>query len=360
VSVQLAVQIGKILLLSVHMASTYLRPDSPFIWIRAKDASGKWKNFKTEYRQDNPKDRKQAKLVAQEKSFLEATTRVQQPAQSTFDQWVPAWIDLRWGKGSPLTLRKYLGWWDNLSKYLARSGANHPAAVTREIVLNYIAEREASGAGRNSVLGEVSFLGQVLGEAIKRDYCRTNVARNLGLHRIEQVHKTPWTAEQIEMAIAAAEPFSWIESVLLLGKYQASRLGQAEVPLSAIDLSRQVIAWPASVMKQRKAFVQSIDPAFIPALKRIVEHRRASGETTLATLPKDPSPSLHLRRFLDGIGLHGLSVHGLRVSWVSRAALSGVPLAVTMQFCNHADKLVHQVYTQLAAGDVNQFFDRLK
>jgi len=341
------------------MASTYLRPDSPFIWIRFKDATGKWKNANSGFRKNVASDRRQAKLVAQEKSLQESTTRVQQPGRSAFDAWVPAWIEQKWGN-KPETLRKYRRCYRVWMAYFAKVGATMPSAVTREMVLDYVSQREGSGAGRNSALWDVSFIGQVLGEAVKRDYCRANVARSLGLSRVEQIHKTPWTPEQIQRAIDAAEPFSWVETVLLLGKYQASRLGQAEVPLAAIDLNRGVIAWPSSVMKQGKAFVQSIDPEFMPALKRIVERRRALGESTLTTLPRDPSPSLHLRRFLDGIGLHGLSVHGLRVSWVTRAALSGVPLAITMQFCNHSDRLVHQVYTQVAAGDVNQFFARLR
>lgn len=341
------------------MASTYFRPDSPFIWIRYKDTNGKWKNANSGFRKNVASDRRQAKLVAQTKSLQEATNRTLQPARSAFDAWVPAWIEQKW-KNKPETLRKYRRCYRVWMTYFAKVGATTPAAVTREMVLDYVSQREGSGAGRNSALWDVSFIGQVLGEAVKRDYCLANVARNLGLSRVEQVHKTPWAPEQIERAIAAAEPLSWIQTVLLLGKYQASRLGQAEVPLGAIDFTRNVIVWPASVMKQGKTFVQSIDPEFLPALKRIVEHRRAIGESTLATLPKDPSPSLELRRFLDGIGLQGLSHHGLRVSWVSRAALSGVPLAVTMQFTNHSDRLVHQVYTQLAAGDVNQFFDRLR
>jgi hypothetical protein len=41
------------------MASTYLRKESPFIWIRYKDAAGAWKSMNTGYRRDNPGDRKQ-------------------------------------------------------------------------------------------------------------------------------------------------------------------------------------------------------------------------------------------------------------------------------------------------------------
>jgi hypothetical protein len=163
-------------------------------------------------------------------------------------------------------LRKYRGWWDNLPKYLADVGVTSPAAVTREIVLNYIHHLEDQCASRNSALGETSFLGQVLAEAIKRDYCRTNPARGLGVNRVKQVHKTPWTPEQIQCAIDVAEPLSWVQTALLLGKYQASRLGQCAVPLNAIDLKLGVIAWPPSAMKRGKAFVQSVDPEFLPIL----------------------------------------------------------------------------------------------
>ena len=49
------------------MASTYRRTDSPYIWIRYKDAAGKWKSTNTGYRQDNIGDRKQAEQIGQAK-----------------------------------------------------------------------------------------------------------------------------------------------------------------------------------------------------------------------------------------------------------------------------------------------------
>jgi hypothetical protein len=46
------------------MASTYYRPDSPFIWILYKSADGKWKRVNSGFRRDNLADRKQAELRA--------------------------------------------------------------------------------------------------------------------------------------------------------------------------------------------------------------------------------------------------------------------------------------------------------
>jgi integrase len=343
------------------MASTYLRPNSPFIWIRFKRADGKWYSANTGFRKDDPKAKKQAKLLAKKKSLEEA---IQRPAsgRSAFNEWVEPWLEQRWGKGNKQTLRKYRMWWREWSIYLASVGATSPVAVNREIVLAYVQQREASGTSRNTALDEVSFLAVVLDEAIKRDYARDNPARRLGIKRIEQVHKEIWTDEQIQLALDAAEKaerFGFLHTSLLMGKYQAIRISSCAVPVASIDLEHGEIRYPGSVMKGGKPFVQSIDPSFLPTLKLIVAHRREVGQIRLCNLPANPSPSLELRRFLDGIGLKGLSHHGLRSTWCTRAALRGIPMAVAMKYTNHASEDVHRAYEQISAGDVNRFFSLL-
>jgi hypothetical protein len=57
------------------MASTYLRKDSPFIWISYKSVSGVWKNTNTGYRQDNIGDRKQAEKLAKRKTLEEMANK---------------------------------------------------------------------------------------------------------------------------------------------------------------------------------------------------------------------------------------------------------------------------------------------
>ena len=79
------------------MASIYPRKDSPFIWIRYKDSSGKWKSTDTGYRWDNIGDRKQACLLAKKKSLEEMANKPARVASQKWEDWVLPWINSRWG-----------------------------------------------------------------------------------------------------------------------------------------------------------------------------------------------------------------------------------------------------------------------
>jgi hypothetical protein len=344
------------------MASTYLRKDSPYIWIRYKDRTGKWKSANTGYRKNSGAESRQAKRLAAEKSLQEIMSSGVAPAKSAFVDWCPQWVAQRWShKGG--TLRRYriiLKLW---LRYLDEVDVKIPATVTRETILDYVGRREAEGAARNTALSEVKLIAQVLDEAVTRGYAKTNVARKLGLKTTPQTHKTPWTDAQINLAIDAAEKadrFGWIHVALLMGRFQAVRLGSCAVPLDCIDLERKEIRYPGSVMKNGREFQQAIFPDFLPILTEIVEHRRKLSETYLCKLPGQPSPSFHLRKFLDDLGLRGLSHHGLRASLITKMALRGVPESACMKFVGHQSREVHSVYQRLSSNDVVQFFDRLK
>jgi len=110
-------------------------------------------------------------------------------------------------------------------------------------------------------------------------------------------------------------------------------------------------------MKGGKAFSQPIVDGLKPVLADIVEHRQTHGQKTLADLPQ--LPSLEWRKFLDSLGLRHLSHHGLRASWVSRAAMAGIPEAVAQRFSNHSSTAVHRVYLKLSTGDMADMLKRL-
>jgi hypothetical protein len=63
--------------------------------------------------------------------------------------------------------------------------------------------------------------------------------------------------------------------------------------------------------------------------------------------------------FLDGLGLPHLSHHGLRVSWISKAAVSGIPEAVARKFANHSSATVHRIYQRVGLEDVAGFLKNL-
>jgi hypothetical protein len=57
------------------MASIYQRPDSPYLWMSYKGATGKWEHAKTRYLKDNLEERKQAKEAAFRKSIEEKLSK---------------------------------------------------------------------------------------------------------------------------------------------------------------------------------------------------------------------------------------------------------------------------------------------
>jgi hypothetical protein len=101
-----------------------------------------------------------------------------------------------------------------------------------------------------------------------------------------------------------------------------------------------------------------IDPDFLPILAEIVAHRRHLNATTLATLPV--LPSVEIRKFLDSLGLQGLSHHGLRASWITKAAMKGVSETFAKRFVNHASTEIHSIYQRIGATDLGMIFDLLK
>jgi hypothetical protein len=110
------------------MASTYRRADSPFIWIKYKDAAGRWKSANTGYRQDNISDRTQAEKLARKKSAEEAANKTVRVHEYKFEDWVPAWMESRWGSRVK-TLSIYRRYFLKLSRYFADIQITHPSTL---------------------------------------------------------------------------------------------------------------------------------------------------------------------------------------------------------------------------------------
>jgi integrase len=143
----------------------------------------------------------------------------------------------------------------------------------------------------------------------------------------------------------------------LMGLYQAVRLRQSEIPLSRIDFRRRIIDYPSDKVKGGKGYSQPIDPAFYPMLQELVAHRQSIGKSMLCEIPI--LPSVEWRRFLDELGLKHLVHHGLRATWITRAALAGVPESLAKRFVNHASSQVHAIYQKITATDLMPMLDAL-
>jgi integrase len=346
------------------MASTYLRKDSPFIWIRFKDANGKWQGKNTGYRQKNVGDRHQAQRLAMEKSLEEMNQNGASPNSGGWE-WVMGWLSARFNaQGRTFDLYRKQYW--KLNEYLQAKDIKHPSMLSREAVLAYVDWRcspstrakwqNPNHTKRDSAIKELSLLGQIMDEAIRRGYADKNPARRLGIKQAKRAEKVAWSEAEIETVgatLEARDRYGWMHVTFLMGLHQAARLRQAQIPLAAIDFERRVIDYPDASVKGGKGFSQPISPAFNPILQKIVAHRKAIGKSTLCDIPDqhERPASMQWRDLFVSLGLPHLCHHGLRVTWATHAALSGMPEAVAKRFCNHCgpNSTVHAVYQRITA-----------
>lgn len=344
------------------MASTYLRDNSPFIWLKYKGDSGKWSGKATSYRQDNIGDRRQAELLARKQSIIE---RESAPASAGehWDGWVDSWLRDRYGNQSA-TLKIYQRYWRKIREWLKAERINSPAQLTYPRALEYKTARTHDGLAINSVIHELKFLGVIMGEAIRRGFAKSNPCHKMGIHRDAAKTKIPWTdAQATTVADAVIKRCDWMQATFILGFYQAARLRQCEVPLSDIQLPRMRITYWRSLTgrtltKGDKPFTQPIATAALPMLEALIQRRRQGGFASLCEIPH--APSVDWREFLDSLGFHDLVHHGLRTTWITRAAQSGqISRAQAMRFVNHGSTAVHEIYQRLNADDVAHVADAL-
>lgn len=351
------------------MASTYLRKDSPYIWIRYKDANGKWQGKNTGFRQKNVGDRHQAQRLCMEKS-LEEMSRKPATEAGGWD-WVISWLNARFN-AQGRTFDSYRKQFWKLNEYLQARDIKHPSMLSREDVLAYLDWRCSPSPGkwqnpnhtkRDSAIKELNLLGQIMDEAIQRGYADKNHARKHGIKKSKPAEKVAWSDAEIATvgaALEARDRFGWMHVTFLMGLHQAARLRQAQIPLSAIDLNadpkRRVINYPDARVKGGQGYSQPISPDFYPILQEIVAHRKALGALTLCDIPdhrkKQRPASMQWRDFFVSLGLPHLCHHGLRVTWATHAALSGMPEAVAKRFCNHRGpgSTVHAIYQRITAS----------
>lgn len=347
------------------MASVYYRKDSTMIWVRLKK-NGKWKGERTAWKVGDRAGEKKARQFAAQKS-LEELAQATQTVSGNFSDWVEVWLLEQYGARKTKTYSIYTQQWERLSQWLEEKGLKHPLDITRECLSEYKEWRKPrpgvrrKGAGMNTIIAEVRTLGRLLKEASIRGYCDKIVTRDLGWEPDERREFAPWTDAEIETALKASknltEKRKWIRPALILGIYQAARSGQCEVPLTAFDFEQGMIFWPKSVMKgKRKDWVQPMDPRAALLLKPIVEERSRQKKRTLADRP--PLYALDMRRWLDQLGIPKVA-HGLRSTWITKAALAGVPQAVAMAYVHHSGEAVHRLYQRIKPSQSAEFLSQI-
>lgn len=328
------------------MASIYHKGKSSFIWIRYKSENNQWKGKPTKYCWKNLGDVRQAKLLAQKRSEVEQV-RPGRGSNQNFSAWVVAWLTSKYGGTNRRTLERYLQTWRVLQQYLDENGLLAPYQIQRYFGEGYLAKR-LQKVNRNTAIHDIKIFGMILEEASHREFITKNPLRRLGLKRGPVQHKVVWKDEEIQ-AVAAQLVTTprWMQCTFYFGLYQACRLRQCQLPLDNIDLVRNIISYPAVLAKTAVDFAQPIDPRFAPILKGLIAEARQAGDTTICTVPWDAS--LRYRALFKKLNLPHLCHHGLRATWITRAAIAGVLEVEAMAFVSHSSREVHAVYRRLTS-----------
>ena len=351
------------------MASTYRRKDSPFIWLKYKAPSGAWKNKNSGYRWDNIGDRQQAERLAKKLSLEEMSIKPIKPMGGW--DWVVPWIGTKWGNVSEpnSTANRYGKYFQRWLKFFEERDIPTLSAFRREHIDEYLVWRKNHKGNRNTGIHEIKFLAQVLDEALNRGFIHQNPARKLRLAKDDPAEKLPWSDHEIaavETALEQRDRFGWMHVTFLMGYYQAVRLRQSQIPLSCIDLKRQIIEYPSASVKRfrggsKKGYSQPIYPEFYPLLQEIITHRKRIDKSTLCDIPDhnngETPASVQWREFLDTLGFRHLCHHGLRATWITQAALRGIPETLAKRFVNHASSQVHEIYQKITATDLMPMLD---
>ena len=326
------------------MASIYHKNGSPVIWIRYKNEEDKWKGKPRQYRWNNFGEVRQAKLLARKQTEIEQT-RPRRGSHYDFDAWVVGWLTGKYGGNNRGTLESYLQTWRPIKRFLDANDLTAPHQIKREFAESYLAARTKKVC-RNTAIRDIKIFGMILEEALRREYITANPLRRLGLKRAPAKHKDVWEDDEIwKVAEALVKTPRWMRCTFFFGLYQACRLRQCQLDLSAVDFSRNTICYPASLMKTAVDFAQPIDPRFAPILKRLVAEAGRAGDTKLCTVPWDAS--LKYRAMFKRLKLTHLCHHGLRATWITRAAINGVKETEAMAFVFHSSREVHGVYRRL-------------
>ena len=333
------------------MASHYTRKDSPFYWIKTRDAAGGIVATSSGIRIDSVGSvRKIQQRITKER---EKEARLLQDGRgSVLSSWVPTWIERHYT--NQFSKARAINAWAWLSTYLRERKASHPEEVTYLLCQDYMVWRTdaeaCKEAGRrccawNTALLEVRFLGSIMQEALSRGLVSANPCARLRLGRrnTKEKEEIP-AADQARIEEALKKEPQWVQDAWLVGIKHGCRIAAVAVPMNSIDEHAGTIVFRQKGGKSHTA------PLHVDLLP-LVERRRKEGAKTLVPLPAGASKLWW--DFFRSLGME-YSFHCLRVSVVTRLARANVSEAKAMQYVGHCNTLVHAIYRKLKAADVSE------
>ena len=335
------------------MASLYPKKNSPFWYIEFTDEKGEKVNRSTKYRRDNVHQTIAAKQLLNQ---IEAKGLAREYRETSIQwgKWVNDFFKRRCK--SKLTLERYQDGWKWAEFFFIQNKISGPALVRYQTALDYMewrtsyVKKTGKTVCKNTALLEVKIMALVMNEAVKLGYIPANPINKLGISREEVEEKPALTDDEIITCRKALkkEP-EWMRYAFEISLLTGCRLRETSIPLNCINLQRNTITFPSPKGGKKRAFSIPIRADLRPTIKEMISKKYV--------IQFPFQPSRRWQQFFQKVGLDHLCFHCLRVTFITRLSLEGVPLQAAMRLVNHGSDLVHRIYIRMNVDDLQKYAD---
>lgn len=337
------------------MASLYRDPLSPFWYLKYKNVAGKWRSKSLRpLRHGVPADTQKARKQRDEHSLEEHSRSPQRDAWAT---WVPDYLRTRYA-GNSDTRRRVLNCWQRLSAYMLDNKILAPQDLSYRACMDYLPHRIGKAA-HNTARLELTILGVVCDEAVRRGIITKNPAAKLGIGKVRGKEKPELSDGDIAaIRVALKNEPDWMSHAFEIALHQGCRLSETSLFVEDVDYANNRLHFRRT--KGDKPFTVPMNPLLKPKLQALAVRRQPRSDPNgyLFDLPIQAARNFH--RFFKKLGIAGITFHSTRVTVASRLARSGYPISKALRLLNHSSEIVHRQYQRLQAADVADAYEVLR
>ena len=304
------------------------------------------------------------RVVSQVSKEVIGETLPSQSVEEYFAAWLPI-AERRLGeisaKSYRLAVRRFLESLGPVAKNPVRSLS--PVHIER-----FLNQRLDAGVAPKTAVEDIKVVGLALKRAERFGEIDRSPVPAVTLPKVTSSEREVFNLKEVELLVAAADHLDW-QTAILISAYTGARLGDCvRMTWDNVDAATGFLRF------QQKKTGKWVG---VPLHKRLVEHlhhvsaHHASGPLCpyLAALPDKGSRGLSmrfnqivLRAGLDPMIVQGKgkqkftrrTFHSLRHGFVSVLANSGVSQEVRMRLTGHSSAGIHQRYTHLNPGSLEE------
>ena len=343
------------------MASIYKRKKSSYWWIKYRDPqTGKIVQESTNFKNEGPDTRRAMELAAT-KTFFEKNTVG--AIEGKWGNWVVEFITQN-TKGR--STERYLSAWRTIRMFLEEENIISPRDVTYKNCSAYATwriqpdpKKGKHKCGVNTAALEFKIFRWIMREAVKRDYCTSNPAREVVLKRAERKLFPDLDDDTLQKIYAAilTEPepdqTRFLRS-FAISLFQGVRLAETNVNPTTdakLDADPPTIQF---LQKGGRKRIKPIHPQLIPLFRRL-QAEKATETYNLGATKKGPRrwgnkwTKFWLRHNLKDEDA-ATCFHSLRITVENVLREAGIEQRVRESYLSH----------EHGSGDVNARYDRVK